>query len=226
MNTKFFSVDVSWDEKILKKRSHPQSVKILTSEFDEYIDKYDHDWDLYFSHIGDLFKNIPTELVGKFDYKDDTWDYMTVYYRRRGMIAVVSEKVKNILEELHVSETEYVLKSIKIQGYDKSYFLMFVPFIPDSEFIYSLSDFESLYKEGEFYNYTDRKEMREHLYNIYLRNVCLPLSYQERDIIMVQWCHGVFFSKRLVKAFIDNNVKGFEVTSQFKISFSNDFIEE
>ena len=225
MNTKFFSVDVSWDEKILKKRSHPQSVKILTSEFDEYIDKYDHDWDLYFSHIEDFFDNMPQLLEGKFDYKDGTWDYMVAYFRRRGMIAAVSEKVKNILEELHVQKNEYVLKPINIQGYDGPYYLMFVPFIPDSELIYPLSDFVNFFTK-EIYNFENITKMKEHINDIYLLNVCLPDKYKERDIILVQWCAGVFFSKRLARAFIENNVKGFRVTSRYKMRFSNDFIEE
>ena len=42
INTEYRQIDVSWDEKLLKRRAAPQTVRILNKEFDEYMEMYNN----------------------------------------------------------------------------------------------------------------------------------------------------------------------------------------
>ena len=125
---------------------------ILTEEFNSYMDANNAD---IFSHMANLewlYDKIPENLEGKLRYKDHTWDFMAASYNRIGMIAAVSEKVKNIFESLKISDSDYTLKPIKVKGTDLTYYLLFVKHIPeykvsmkDSEMCLSLVPSQKLY---------------------------------------------------------------------------------
>lgn len=210
MNKEYYSVGVSWDEKLLKNRPVPQEVKILTKEFDEYMREYNSDTFMHIKNLDWLYDKIPSGLEGKLRYKDSTWDYMHAVYFRFGMIAAVSERVKKVLEETDVSKDEYVLKPITIQGCEGPYYLMFISTISDSELIYSHSTFDGYGVEGivQFSSYEERIKVDD----IGVRNIYLPESYRSRDIIKLQSTPAVYFSKRLFDAFEMNKIKGIELT--------------
>ena len=100
INTEYQQIKVSSDEKLLKRRAAPQTVRILNKEFDEYMEMYNTSVQMNIENSDWLYDRIPENLEGKLEYKDLTWDFMFAAYYRLGMIAAVSEKVKNILEEL------------------------------------------------------------------------------------------------------------------------------
>ena len=61
----------------------------------------------------------------------------------------IFEKIKNIFENLHIKESEYILKQIKIKGIDKHFYLLFVPIIRDTDFVYPKCKFVDMFNEYE-----------------------------------------------------------------------------
>ena len=53
-----------------------------------------------------------------------------------------------------------------------------------------------------------------------VRDIFLPESYRNRDIINLQSSVPVFFSKRLVDAFEENKIKGFSVWNNHKTTLN------
>lgn len=51
INIEYQAIEVSWDQKLLERRSGPQRVKILTQDFDEYMRENNSDT---FMHIRNL----------------------------------------------------------------------------------------------------------------------------------------------------------------------------
>ena len=113
---------VSWEKSLLRNRAAPQGVKILTKEWDDFILEHTRTDQLYQKHQNWIFSSIPDNIKGVMDYKDDSWDFMTAYYIRSGMVAAVSMKVKAILEDMNVSKEEYVLVPIAIQDSNTQHF--------------------------------------------------------------------------------------------------------
>lgn len=221
MNNVYHTVGVSWDEKILKRRSMPQGIKITTQSFDDYMKRYDN-WENYFRDISFLYDHIPNNIEGTFRYKDDTWDFMYAYFFRFSMIAAVSEKVKNILEELKVSKEEYVLKPIKVKECEGPYYLMFVKIIPESELLYSQTLFRNDYTK-EVSRFADNDGRLARSYHFYASDIYLHVKYKCRDIINIQYSSAFFFSQRLVDAFHEHDVKGCEIGSydhKYKLNFT------
>ena len=162
-NLEYQAVWVSWDQKLLGRRSGPQTVKILTQAFDEYMRENNSDTFMHIRNLDWLYDRIPLPLKGKFIYKDDSWDYMDAIYSRFGMIAAVSERVKRILEDLNVSQDEYVLKPISVEGSDRQIYLLFIKKISDAELIYPESSFKVYPPERmmHFSSYNERAMVPE-----------------------------------------------------------------
>ena len=215
INIEYQAIEVSWDQKLLGRRSGPQTVKILTQAFDEYMRENNSDTFMHIRNLDWLYDRIPLPLIGRFLYKDDSWDYMSAIYFRFGMIAAVSQKVKIILEDLNVSQDEYVLKPISVEGSDRQIYLLFIKTISDAELIYPESTFNVDESESmmHFSSYNERAMVPD---GCGVRDIFLPESYRNRDIINLQSSVPVFFSQRLVDAFEKNNIKGFAVVKNCK----------
>lgn len=224
INTEYRQIDVSWDEKLLKRRAAPQTVRILNKEFDEYMEMYNNSVQMNIENSDWLYDRIPENLEGKLDYKDLTWDYMKAAFVRFGMIAAVSEKVKNILEELNVSKDEYVLKPIKIKNFDLTYYLMFVKYLSKENIL--LRDCDIRFSENPAINVPVESfdEVDEYNRNyetrVYYKTVAIPQKFQTKDIICVEGA-TIYpcFSKRILDAFEQNKVKGYRIFSRTKLKF-------
>ena len=129
-NSTHMIVRVTCDEKVIKNRSFAQSVIITTEEFSNYMLENSNGIDMYEKNMDWIYDKIPENLEGKLCYKDLTWDFMGGPLGSISLVAAVSEKVKIIFEELGVSKDEYVFKPVKIKGYDITYYLLFVKYIP------------------------------------------------------------------------------------------------
>lgn len=224
INTEYQQIKVSSDEKLLKRRAAPQTVRILNKEFDEYMKMYNTSVQMNIENSDWLYDRIPENLEGKLEYKDLTWDFMLAAYYRLGMIAAVSEKVKNILEELNVSKEEYTLKPIKIKGYDITYYLMFVSLISDEEILIKNSDirfFEEPERKLPIETLEQVHEYDKHMNTyVFYKTMALSKKFQARDIIYVlRATIYPHFSKRLIDAFEKNKVKGWEFFYESKLKF-------
>ena len=132
-----------------------------------------------------------------------------------GLTALGSERVKRILEDLNVSQDEYVLKPISVEGSDRQIYLLFIKTISDAELIYPESTFNVDESESmmHFSSYNERAMVPD---GCGVRDIFLPESYRNRDIINLQSSVPVFFSLRLADAFEKNNIKGFAVVKNCK----------
>lgn len=59
---------------------------------------------------------MPDEIEGQIVKRKDYVDFMDFSPACLSLKAVVSAKVKNVLEQIHVRKSEYILKRIKIDG--------------------------------------------------------------------------------------------------------------
>ena len=219
-NTTFYQIRVSYEEKLLKRRSEPQSVSITTRDFftKYYPRLYDWDWDSYFADRKGFYNRFPNPLTGKLWYKGPI-DFMDACYLRIGMVACVSEKVKNILFQLHVNEEEYVLHPISISNEDAPYYVLFVPFLTVDELKidYSYTVFDTaLWPNETLISFKDKNDISAYLLEkdnqLLAKKLVLDKSLSERDIINAGYIHGfIHFSERIINAFEKNNVVGYQV---------------
>lgn len=90
---------------------------------------------MYFKNKKDLYINMPNEIAGHIIKRKDYVDFMDFTPACLSLKAVVSEKIKDIFENLHIKESEYILKQIKIKGIDKHF----------SCYLYQLLEIQILY---------------------------------------------------------------------------------
>ena len=90
---------------------------------------------------------MPDEIEGQIVKRKDYVDFMDFSPACLSLKAVVSAKVKNVLEQIHVRKSEYILKRIKIDGIASDFYLLFVPIIKDTEFVYPKCEFIDIYNE-------------------------------------------------------------------------------
>ena len=210
---------VSWDSSLLGRRAMPQGVKILTKEWDEHMSKYARTDLLYQENQSLIFDNIPENIEGVLDYKDDySWDFISAYYIRPGMVAAVSSKVKDILEEMNVSKEEYALIPIRIHGSGTIYYLLFIKSIGHIEIDFRNSLYQSIigHKNRKFASYSDFSESIDSHVIAY---PVLPQKYADRDLIYIQDGRETYISERLIKAFKKAGIKGIEFNATGSLRF-------
>ena len=210
----FYQIEVSWDEKLLKRRSMPQAVKITTPGFfkDYYPQLYYWDWTLYFADKGGFYRRIPSPLMGKMEYKEAI-DFMESIFLRIGIVACVSKKVKDILLEEKVAPDSYYLIPIELVNGTGEYYVLFIPFLSLSELQIDYTSTHFI-AEGKDIAFHDDHQLSEYLSNrdnpLRPTNLCLDASVKVKDIINAGYIHGnIYFSERIIKAFHDKEVVGY-----------------
>ena len=141
----------------------PHTVKIKSKDFLDYMSEKNRNILMYFENEHDIYINMPDEIEGQIIKRKDYVDFMDFSPACLSLKAVVSAKVKNVLEQIHVRKSEYILKRIKIDGIASDFYLLFVPIIKDTEFVYPKCEFIDIYNEKckvfqnrkEFYNDND-----------------------------------------------------------------------
>lgn len=215
-NVHFFQIESSWDEGVLKHHQTPQSVKITTPGFFNkyYPQFYYWDWGQYFADREGFYQRIPVPLKGKLEYKGAI-DFMDSTYLRDGIVACVSKKVKDILQNNMVAPNNYYLIPIELSNEIGDFFVFFIPFLSLSELKinYALTHFIINEKDTLFQNET---ELANYLLNhdnpLRTSSLCLDVSLQNLDIINAGFVHGyIYFSERIIKAFGNSGIVGFSV---------------
>lgn len=216
----FHQIDVSYDETLLKNRSEPQSVSITTRDFFKkyYPRLYDWDWDSYFEDKEGFYKRIPTPLSGRLWYKGPV-DFMDACYLRPGMVACVSEKVKEILADLQINNEEYYLHPITISKEDGAFYILFVPFLSVEElqidFENTLFNFKP-WPEEQLTRFQNNNELLTYLSQkdnpLWTKRLVLNKSLCHKDIINAGFIHGdIYFSNRIIEAFEKEHVIGYQI---------------
>lgn len=210
---------VSWDSSLLGRRAASQGVKIFSKEWDEHMSKYASTDLLYQENQSWIFDNIPNNIEGTLDYKDDSWDFMNAYYHRSGMVAAVSMKVKEILEDMNISKEEYTLIPIRIKDSNTQYYLMFIKSIGHNEINFSNSLYQKIIGDDEYRKFASYSEFSDSTDWYTIAFPVLPQKYAKRDLIYIQNGKETYMSARLIKAFREAGIKGIEFTAIGSLRF-------
>ena len=216
-------IDVSWDEKILKGHSHPQSVMIITPLFLECLKKQYNDYSssgnylLYYKKLKSIVDNFDCPLSGVLDYKKPL-DYMIAYHYRRGMVACVSKKFIACLEKQKVAcPSEYFVKPIALNGIDELYYVLFIPMtgLQESSIDFQKSEFyiedveSPHFKENA--HIKDLEDFNKTRYAV-PRKLFLHTHSEPKSIYQIESCPHVFISELLVKELLQSNITGLDIT--------------
>ncbi len=215
---KYYQIDTSIDEKIIGESELSLSVEIEDKDFIEQSMEY-FDIEYYFEKKDQIYDNFPKSLVGKMYQKNkEPIDFMDTIPMFPPNLFVVSQKFKDIIESLNVGQSEYHFEELKIKGYTNPFYFLFIPMIKSVDCIdftrtvYRNSDTgeEKIYGSYESYwNCPVEEVLRYNPKTIYL-----SIDLSRYDIISIQGASPVFYSERLIKAFEENNVIGYEIVKK------------
>lgn len=207
---KYYQLAFSLDEKIRGRYEMPHTICIESENFLKYISDKNRTISMYFENKSNLYQDMPDNLVGKLLKRKNIIDFMDFTPSCLSLIAVVSDKIKNIFEKLNISKTEYIFKKIFIKGYTDNFYLLFLPIIPDTEFIYSKCIYVNMFDDNiikQFNNYT---EYHNDPNDYCLKKVTLGNIYKNYDLLYPQG-EGFFFSERIINAMKQKNVIGYDL---------------
>lgn len=227
MRLYYREIGFSWDEALLGKNDHPQSVRITTPGFfDKIYPKYpvwDIGWKDYFDFQADLFDRIKkVSLSGRLEINHQPpFDYMRTYYWRDTIVACVSQKVKTVFEELQINEEEAIFCPISIPKVKDSFYLLFAPIIP---FEWATIDYlHSVFtdKDGNILKYSGTDEFLSSLYSdavVQIKKNVISPHCKSKDVIHLPF-GPVYFSNRIINAFKKNTIVGSEIIEKSSIFY-------
>lgn len=215
----YYQIEPTIDSKIIGKSELALSVEITNKQFlafrkDKlvYVDNYFEQTDLY--------KDFPKNITGKmYQRKKSPIDIMQVMPMCLGLPFIISGKVKEILEKLNINKSEFHLEELSIEGSSEPFYFLFIPMLKNSETIdYSKSLFYSTLQDRFAVFDTYEKYLTEKNNRFKVKNLFLPKVLENRDIISVQ-AAGPFFSERIIDAFKENQVVGYDIINggDFKV---------
>lgn len=209
----YCQIRASIDPKIIGKSEVPLTVEIKNKYFSEQSRKYTLDVNTYFEEQLKLYDNFPKNLEGKMYQKNrNPIDVMNVSPFYMSLQFAVSEKVVDIFYNLAVNKAEYHLEKFTVEGSNDNFYFLFIPLLKSEDHIdFSQSIFidDVSEKEVVFESYVAYKEKSK---NNYYRAKLLSVSgeLQRRDLISLQKGKP-FYSKRLIDAFQQENIIGYEI---------------
>ena|SRR3712207_48776 len=189
----------------------PHTVEITSSDFNEYIYTKNRNIIMYFENLSTLYKKMPDTLTGKILDRKDFVDFMDCSPACPSLVAVVSRKVKNILEYMNVHKSEYILKEIIIDKVESDFFLLFVPLIRDTEFIYPMCRFVNLFDKSDIKLFEKREDYYKAPEEYVVKKITLSNKYENFDLLYPQGICGVFFSERIINAFVEEKISGYDI---------------
>lgn len=151
---KYYQISYTLDEKTRGRYEMPHTINIESENFLRYITDKNKTISMYFENRENLYEDMPDNLSGELLTRKSVIDFMDFTPSCLSLIAVVSNKLKRIFEQLNVSKNEYVFKRISIKGYTEDHYLLFIPIIPDTEFIYPQCIFFSCLTIKSLNNFT------------------------------------------------------------------------
>ena len=205
---KHYQIDFTQDMKITGRDGLAPTVKIESRDYLDYISEKNTGYAMYYANIATLYKEMPDNLKGSMLDRKKAVDYMDICPFCPSITAVISGKMKKILEDLNVSKNEYALKCIHIKGYEEEYYVLFIPVIPISEIIFSKSVIET----SDNIRINNVEEFETIHIPKFFRKLTLKEKFKDRELITTR-ALPVFFSDRIVEAMKKENVIGYEIVT-------------
>lgn len=207
---KYYQLSFTLDKSVRGKFEMPHTISIESPNFLKYISEKSKNITMYFENRMDLYENMPDNLIGKLLKRKNVIDFMDFTPACLSLIAVVSNKIKRILEHLDVSRNEYVLKRITVKDFSDDFYLLFLPIIPDTEFVYPRCVFEDMYDSGISKVFNNRTEYYSDPNYYYLKRVALKKKYKSYYLLYPQG-GDFFFSERIIDAMQKENIVGYDI---------------
>lgn len=210
---KHYQLDFTDDKRIRGRYNDPHTINIVSKEYIKYMSEKNGNMFLHLDNQETLYEEMPDNIEGKLYKRNNVVDYMNIRPYYIGQVAVVSNKIKQIFERLNVPKNEYALKKISIKDFEDEFYILFVPKINDTEFVYPKCIFAKMFDnfEGittifnsleEYYNRTETYESKK---------VTLKSDYKDYDILFPRTTVCPYFSERIINAFQQENVVGHEI---------------
>lgn len=206
---KYYQLSFTLDKTIRGRYEMPHTISIESKDFLKYISEKNRTVSMYFENRNNLYEDMPDNLSGKLLERNGVIDFMDFTPSCLSLIAVVSNNMKRIFEQLKISKGEYVFKSISIKGYAEKFYLLFVPIIPDTEFIYPECVFADMFGD-ETKVFNNRAEYYNDPNDYCPKKVTLGDRYKGYDLLYPQG-GGFFFSERIIEAMKQENIIGYDV---------------
>lgn len=207
---KYYQLTFTLDEKIRGRYDMPHTIEIESRDYLKYISDRANPISAYFENRKDLYADMPDDLCGKILERKDVIDFMDFTPACISLVAIVSNKIKRIFEKLNVSKDEYVFRRISIKGHAEDFYLLFLPIIPDTDFVYPKCIFEDMFDDGVVKTFNSRTEYYQDPNYYYLKKVTLSGDYKDYDLLYPQG-GGFFFSERVVEAMQQENIVGYDI---------------
>lgn len=120
---KYYQLSFTLDKKIRGRYEMPHTISIESKNFLKYISDKAKTISVYFENQRNFYDDMPDNLLGKLLKRSNVIDFMDFTPSCLSLVAVVSNNIKRIFEQLKISKDEYVFKRIFIEGYmfEKSY---------------------------------------------------------------------------------------------------------
>ena len=207
---KYYQLSFTLEKRIRGNHEMPHTISIESKNFLRYVLEKNKTISMYFENRKNLYDEMPDNLRGKLIKRDDVIDFMDFTPSCLSLVAVVSYKMKQIFEHLNVSKDEYVFKKISIKGYAEEFYLLFIPIIPDTGFVYPKCIFKDMFDNGNIKTFNNRTEYYNDSNDYCLKKVVLKDIYRDYDLLYPQG-GGFFFSERIVNAMQRENIVGYDL---------------
>ena len=205
----YYQITFTLDKKIRGRYEMPHTVEIESEDFLNYMLEKNRNILMYFENKHDIYTNMPKEIVGKIIKRKDYVDFMDFSPACLSLKAIVSAKVKNAFEKINVHKSEYILKQIRIHNIASDSYLLFVPIIRDTEFVYPKCKFVDMYDEN-IKVFQNRQEFYDEKGIYFPQKITLTSKYQGYDLLYPQGA-DVFFSDRILDTFANDGIVGYDI---------------
>ena len=98
----YYQITFTLDKRIRGRYEMPHTVKIKSKDFLDYMSEKNRNILMCFENEHDIYINMPDEIEGQIIKRKDYVDFMDFSPACLSLKAVVSAKVKNVLEQIHV----------------------------------------------------------------------------------------------------------------------------
>lgn len=218
----FYQLRCTLDPKIRGRYEMPHTIEITSKELIAYKRAMAPNIKMYFENKAIFFVNMPDNITGRLIKRKDFVDFMGFMPYIISLVAVVSEKIKIVFEKIGVPDSEYAMKPISIQNALDVFYLLFVPIIRDTEYIYPKCEFVNMFDSKEIRIFQNREEYYAAPDTYRLKKLTLPIKYASYKVLRTQDTF-TFFSKEILNEFEKDNVIGYDVITRGEFNYELEF---
>lgn len=219
------------DQKNIGRGALPHMIAPCDKVVQETLGRMAGNRDKYFEHKDKLMDLIPEALPCKLVNRKTPVDYMGLSKPIVSLQAIVSQKIKNIFDNLGIRPEECSFRKISLKGFENdSFYFLIIPRIPNTDIVLSKCDFCStetydLQNTVKFSSWEDATKAYLNL-KFKIHSIVLIKDYNNYDVLQPQWSIMPFFSERILEAFDREKVVGYEIYQGNRMEGNFNFRQE